>query len=44
MLERALQMLKVLKRWLPERDVVVVGDGNYAAIDFGSWVKRVKVC
>jgi hypothetical protein len=34
MLERALQMLKVLKRWLPERDVVVVGDGNYAAIDF----------
>ena len=34
MLERALQALKVLKRWLPERNVVVVGDGNYAAIDF----------
>ena len=34
MLDRTLQMLKVLKRWLPERDVVVVGDGNYAAIDF----------
>ena len=34
MLERALQLLKVLKRWLPERDMVVVGDGNYAAIDF----------
>ena len=34
MLDRALQMLKVLKRWLPERDVVLVGDGNYAAIDF----------
>jgi hypothetical protein len=34
MLERALQALKVLKRWLPQRDVVVVGDGSYAAIDF----------
>jgi hypothetical protein len=34
LLERALQALKVLKRWLPERDVVMVGDGSYAAIDF----------
>jgi len=34
MLERALQLLKVLKRWLPNRDVVAVGDGSYAAIDF----------
>lgn len=34
LLERALQALKQLKRWLPERDVVVVGDGGYAAIDF----------
>lgn len=34
LLERALQLLKVLKHWLPDRDVVVVGDGSYAAIDF----------
>ena len=34
LLERAWQALKVLKHWLPERDVVVVGDGSYAAIDF----------
>lgn len=34
LLERALQSLKVLKDWLPERDVVVVGDGSYAALDF----------
>ena len=34
LLERALQTLKVLKSWLPERDVVAVGDGSYAAIDF----------
>ncbi len=34
LLERALQLLKVLKRWLPQRDLVAVGDGSYAAIDF----------
>ena len=34
MLERALLALKQLKRWLPERDVVAVGDGSYAAIEF----------
>lgn len=34
LLERALQLLKVLKHWLPDRDVVMVGDGSYAAIDF----------
>jgi hypothetical protein len=34
LLERALQLLKVLKRWLPRHDIVVVGDGSYAALDF----------
>ena len=34
MLERALQMLKQLKRCLPTQDIVCVGDGSYAAIDF----------
>jgi len=34
LLERALQVVKLLKRWLPERDLVGVGDGSYAAIDF----------
>jgi hypothetical protein len=34
MLERALQLFKQLKRWLPKRDIVGVGDGSYAAIDF----------
>lgn len=31
--ERALQMIKVLRRWLPERPLVVVGDSSYAALD-----------
>lgn len=34
MLERAMQGLKQLKRWLPTQDVIAVGDGTYAAIDF----------
>jgi len=34
LLERALQMLKQVKRWLPKRDVVAVGDGTYVAINF----------
>jgi hypothetical protein len=34
LLDRALQLLKVLKRWLPARDLVGVGDGTYAALDF----------
>jgi len=34
LLARALQVVKLLKRWLPEHDLVGVGDGSYAAIDF----------
>ena len=31
--ERACQMLLVVKRWLPEREVVVVGDSSFAALE-----------
>lgn len=34
LLRRAQQMLKVLRRWLPNRPLVVVGDNRYAALDF----------
>jgi hypothetical protein len=34
LLERSLQMVKALRRWLPEREIVVVGDNTYAALDF----------
>jgi DDE superfamily endonuclease len=33
-LDRSLQMLKALRRWLPGREMVVVGDSSYAALDF----------
>lgn len=31
--ERAQQMIKQLRRWLPERQLVIVGDSSYAALD-----------
>jgi hypothetical protein len=31
--ERALQMIKQLRRWLPNRNLVIVGDSSYAALD-----------
>ncbi len=31
--ERARQMLLTVKRWLPEREVVVVGDSSFAALE-----------
>jgi hypothetical protein len=43
LLDRALQLLKVLKRWLPGRDIVVVGDGAYAAIDFLHGCQQIGV-
>lgn len=30
----ARQMIKQLRRWLPERSLVIVGDGSYAVLDF----------
>ncbi|MCI0423663.1 MAG: transposase [Acidobacteria bacterium] len=43
LLERSLQMLKLLRRWLPERVLVVVGDSAYAALDFLSAMQPLKV-
>ena len=43
LLERSLQMLKLLRRWLPERVLVVVGDSAYAALDFLSAIQHLKV-
>jgi hypothetical protein len=34
LLERAGQMVKLLRRWLPTRKIVLVGDPSYAALDF----------
>jgi hypothetical protein len=43
LLERALQLLKLLKHWLPQRDVVAVGDASYAALDFLHGCQRIGI-
>jgi hypothetical protein len=43
LLQRSLQMLKLLRRWLPERELVVVGDNTYAALDFLAHAGQVGV-
>jgi hypothetical protein len=42
-LERSVQMLKRLRRWLPQHPLVVVGDSAYAALDFLSAMQRLKL-
>ena len=43
MLARSVQMLKLLRRWLPERALVVVGDSAYAALDFLNTMRQLKL-
>lgn len=43
LLERSLQMLKALRRWLPERELVVVGDNANAALDFLAAAQQLGV-
>src|SRR5437763_4662495 len=38
--ERARQMLLLVKRWLPEREVVVVADSSFAALEFLDGVRE----
>ncbi len=39
-LDWARQMLLLLHRWYPDRQIVVVGDGEYAALEFLAGVRR----
>jgi hypothetical protein len=43
MLQRSRQMLALLRRWLPQRELVVVGDSAYAALDFLSQMQAMKI-
>ena len=43
LLERSLQMVKALRRWLPEGELVVVGDNAYAALDFLAGAVQLQV-
>jgi DDE superfamily endonuclease len=37
----ARQMIKQLRRWLPERTLVIIGDGSYAVLEFLTQVNRL---
>jgi hypothetical protein len=39
MLDRARQMVRLVRRWLPSRELVVVGDSTYAALE---WLDAVR--
>lgn len=43
LLERSVQLLKVLRRWWPQRVLLVVGDSAFAALDFLSQMQGLKV-
>jgi hypothetical protein len=43
LLQRSGPMLKLLRRWLPARELVVVGDSAYAALDFLSAMQHLKI-
>lgn len=42
-LERSLQLLKLVRRWLPKRPIVVVGDSEFAALDFLAAMQRLAL-
>jgi hypothetical protein len=43
LLERSVQMLKLLRRWLPTHELVVVGDNAFAALDFLDAARHLDV-
>jgi hypothetical protein len=43
LLARSLQMVKLLRRWWPQRELVVVGDNAFAALDFLDGVRQAGV-
>ncbi len=42
-LERSGQMFKLLRRWLPHRRLVGVGDSEYAALDFLHQMQQIRM-
>ncbi len=41
LLDWARQMVLQLRRWLPDRDLIVVGDNTYASLE---WLHQVRAC
>ncbi len=41
-LDKAAAMVRLVRWWLPDRDLVIVGDGAYAANEFASYLQHFK--
>jgi len=41
-LDKAAAMVRLVRWWLPERDLIIVGDGAYAANEFASYLHHFK--
>jgi len=41
-LDKAAAMVRLVRWWLPERDLVIVGDGAYASNEFASYLHHFK--
>lgn len=41
-LDKAAALVRLVRWWLPDRDLVIVGDGTYAANDFASYLQHFK--
>ncbi len=41
-LDKAAAMIRLVRWWLPERDLVIVGDGAYAGNEFASYLHHFK--
>jgi len=41
-LDKAAAMVRLVRWWLPEHDLVIVGDGAYAANEFASYLQHFK--
>src|SRR5258708_261601 len=41
-LDKAAAMVRLVRWWLPDRDLVIVGDGAYAANEFASYLHHFK--
>jgi len=41
-LDKAAAMVRLVRWWLPERDLIIVGDGTYAATAFAAYLQHFK--
>ena len=44
LLERAWQIIRLVRRWLPGREIVFVADSSFAALELLAMVEHVAPC